>query len=434
MVVCLAALVVFGGLSLFGGNSMYRTTLTVACVAAMLVTGVMTGVAPAQNLDVVWDGGDGEWTNSNWNGGSDVLALIGQDNGSDGSSDKNGGTRIIIGGGAAVLYDANATDFNDFRVKQGSDLVLQDGASWTQNTTATWPENLWTEMDLSNLVLDGGTFIRTGSVPGEGGGAVLFGSWRGDDNFGNPSTPPPEVINISITNGGGIENEGQLWFGSWADGSEGLTITMTIDDGSLDLTGGDVPGVGDEGDADLLFSLLDNDPVYTVNFTGPGSITVDKSGILAPVGTTDPDTGDVTWSNLSPITYEELWDLGILQANGLSGPDGETFADHFTVTGSLGADDYVLTSEVGDDILLGDVNLDKEVNGLDVDPFVGLVTTGDFQVEGDMNGDGAVNGLDVDPFVAAVVGGGIQAVPEPATLALAGMGLLGLLWFGRKRR
>jgi hypothetical protein len=412
---------------------MYRTTLAVACVAAMLVTGVMTGVASAQGLDVVWDGGDGEWIDANWNGGSEALALIGQDDGSDGSSDINGGTRIIIGSAATVAYDENGT-IGDFRVKQGSDLVIQDGATWTQNTKATWPENLWTEMDLSNLVLDNGTFRRAGFVPGEGGGALIFGSWKGDDNFGNPSTPPPQVINIPITNGGGIENEGQLWFGSWGSAPEGIVVAMTIDDGSLDLTGGDVPGVGDEADADLVFTLLDTTaPDFSINFTGPGSITVDKSGIIAPVGTTDAE-GTVSWSNLSPITYEELWDLGILQANGLSGLDGATFAENFTVTGSLGADDYVLTSEVGDIFELGDVNLDGEVNGLDVDPFVDVLLNGPYQVEADMNEDSEVNGLDVDPFVEAVVGGGVQAVPEPATLALAGMGLLGLLWFGRKRR
>jgi hypothetical protein len=83
---------------------------------------------------------------------------------------------------------------------------------------------------------------------------------------------------------------------------------------------------------------------------------------------------------------------------------------------------------------LGDVNLDGVVNGLDVDPFVGLVTSGGFQTEADMNGDGAVNGLDVDPFVAAVVGGGgAQAVPEPGTLLLALMAGLALIAVGRRK-
>jgi hypothetical protein len=79
---------------------------------------------------------------------------------------------------------------------------------------------------------------------------------------------------------------------------------------------------------------------------------------------------------------------------------------------------------------LGDVNLDGVVNGLDVDPFVDRLLNGPYQIEPDMNGDGFINGLDVDPFVEAVAGGGgavvagPQAVPEPATAALAGAGLL----------
>ena len=52
------------------------------------------------------------------------------------------------------------------------------------------------------------------------------------------------------------------------------------------------------------------------------------------------------------------------------------------------------------DVLLGDVNLDGDVNLLDVAPFVELVSTGTFQAEADTNQDGAVNLLDVGPFVS----------------------------------
>jgi hypothetical protein len=69
--------------------------------------------------------------------------------------------------------------------------------------------------------------------------------------------------------------------------------------------------------------------------------------------------------------------------------------------------------------LLGDVNLNGEVNGLDVDPFVDVLLSGLYQPEADMNEDQVVNGLDVDPFVAAVVGGGMPQIPEPSTLLLA---------------
>jgi hypothetical protein len=79
--------------------------------------------------------------------------------------------------------------------------------------------------------------------------------------------------------------------------------------------------------------------------------------------------------------------------------------------------------------LLGDVNLDSQVNGLDVDPFVEILLGGGYQVEADMNEDTLVNGLDVDPFVAAVVGGGTQAVPEPSAVLLAVIAMAGLaLW------
>ena len=59
---------------------------------------------------------------------------------------------------------------------------------------------------------------------------------------------------------------------------------------------------------------------------------------------------------------------------------------------------------LGSTLLLGDLNHDAEVNGLDVDPFVDLLLSSRFDVAADMNGDGAVNGLDVELFVATVLG------------------------------
>jgi hypothetical protein len=78
-------------------------------------------------------------------------------------------------------------------------------------------------------------------------------------------------------------------------------------------------------------------------------------------------------------------------------------------------------------ILFGDVNLDLQVDGLDIEPFVDVMLNGPYQAEADMNKDQTVNGLDVDPFVAAIVGGGIQSVPEPSTflLCLVALGTAG---------
>ena len=56
-------------------------------------------------------------------------------------------------------------------------------------------------------------------------------------------------------------------------------------------------------------------------------------------------------------------------------------------------------------VVLGDVNLDGEVNLLDVPPFVDLLTTSGYQTEADINQDGAVDLLDVEPFVDLLSGG-----------------------------
>jgi hypothetical protein len=91
-------------------------------------------------------------------------------------------------------------------------------------------------------------------------------------------------------------------------------------------------------------------------------------------------------------------------------------------------DEIQLTAEPIDE-LLGDVNMDGVVNGLDVDPFVDVLLKGPYQAEADMNEDQVVNGLDVDPFVAAVLGGGTHQIPEPSTLLLAliALGVIGAL-------
>jgi hypothetical protein len=96
------------------------------------------------------------------------------------------------------------------------------------------------------------------------------------------------------------------------------------------------------------------------------------------------------------------------------------FDDDFRLIGhqATGLGDFDGLQLVDGGVLLGDVNLDGVVNGLDVDPFVDVLLSGPYQSEADMNEDQVVNGLDVDPFVAAVVGGS-QSVPEPSTLLLA---------------
>ena len=343
-------------------------------------------------IDVLWDGGDGEWNDPNWNGGMTIESLVGQTDGADGYNGSQ--ENIVIGSGATVNYNANDPrgdgGGSDFEIRQGANFTITDGASFTHLSDDSWSENRWTELDLSNLVIDNGSFIRTGSVREEGGGALIFGSWQGDDTFNQPESPDHLETNILITNGGRLINEGQLWIGSWDDTPpNGSVIGITINDGELDLTGGDVIIEEDLANADLIFSNRfnindnpDDQPTYSINFTGPGSITVDSSGI---VNAFKEDSFLDAWDpvSLQPITYQQLWDAGILQANGESGPDGANFSDFFTTENQLGQNDYKLISQI---------------------PGTGGPTCGNF--DGDNDVDTADRNIQVTNWTGALMGGG----------------------------
>ena len=55
-------------------------------------------------------------------------------------------------------------------------------------------------------------------------------------------------------------------------------------------------------------------------------------------------------------------------------------------------------------VLLGDVNLDEEVNFLDIGPFIRLLASGSFQVEADFTGNGRVDFLDISQFIISLTG------------------------------
>ena len=54
--------------------------------------------------------------------------------------------------------------------------------------------------------------------------------------------------------------------------------------------------------------------------------------------------------------------------------------------------------------ILGDVNCDRVVDLLDIQPFVDAIVSGTHDPKADLNLDGAVNLLDVSPFVSLLSG------------------------------
>ena len=303
---------------------------------------------------------------------------------------------------------------------------------------------------MTELNIDGATFNRgTDASAGLSGGPMIFGSWN--DYEGQQSA-------INITGGGLFRNDGQIWFGCPDDNNADIGVTMTINDGTVDLTGGNrFTGVGDNGigmtNDDELYILQDmafcyghdgtslKNETYAINFTGPGTFVVDN-GIIAPVQSATPGpSGSGAWTTNvlggganDLLSYEDLWDVGILQANGVSGLDGATFSTYFTVTGAKASPNYTLTSLVVN-LVGGDLNSDGMVTSADLDIVRanwGTSVTPGCLLCGDANGDGAVNSGDLD-VVRANWGTGVGAascpvVPEPGTLCLLLAGALGLLF------
>ncbi len=58
----------------------------------------------------------------------------------------------------------------------------------------------------------------------------------------------------------------------------------------------------------------------------------------------------------------------------------------------------------GDSILLGDVNMDGEVDFFDISSFIELLTSNTFQAEADINEDGEVTFFDIQPFIDILSG------------------------------
>ena len=234
-------------------------------------------------------------------------------------------------------------------------------------------QNAVEEIDLG---VNGGNFgwdQREGSFDFEGEKtADMIDPLAEYDHTNVVSDPPTSIVNRAITTGEvargtGIPGlDGSLLLG---DFPTGLIFYLNVDTDPLNG--------GQDGLAELI-TLADNgDPVR----------------LLDAINQTRADRG------LDSVTRADLrFSLGI---------DGAVYI--------LNKRDGIIRRLAA---VPGDVNLDGEVNGLDVDPFVEVLLSGPYQVEADMNEDQVVNGLDVDPFVAAVVGGTHQ-IPEPSTFLLS---------------
>jgi hypothetical protein len=425
-------------------------------VATVVVVSIFGGAACPRVealTQVTWDGTfSNQWHEANWTKdgipGQTADAAIGFD----GHVGGRGGVDMIVGGGAVVEHNHNASSVpggqGDFKPRMdlapGGSLTIKEGAVLQMDSHSD-ADGRWTRVGL-DITLDNGTLRRTFSPPSGSGGKIIFG-YHGE-------LAANQKINIKVINGGRIENSGKIIFGEldYFNGqggsnnghSDGIEVAMTINNGTLDLTGGGYPDYPfGFVSGELVFGYEYHQDVgprnekYSINFTGPGTIIVDphfddnagqylggiyaikqdSTGAYAPLGG-GPDF-------FTPIGYDDLWNIGILQANGQSGLTGATFSTYFTTTGDKFHQNYTLTSLLAPPGVAGDYNNNGTVDGAD---YVLWRNGGPLQNE--VDAPGTVNGADYTawrarfgnpPGSGSGLGGG--AVPEPAgvTLILAGL-------------
>ena len=132
---------------------------------------------------------------------------------------------------------------------------------------------------------------------------------------------------------------------------------------------------------------------------GLGEMEFDTSFLDFEVGPTEPVT--LQWA-----TYFDAADeAGISRLWGGIHVPADDFAGRI-MGSTIGIDAFAKAVEFFEEnLLVGDVNCDGEINKLDVAPFVQLLVSGEYSAKADINGDGAVTLLDVQGFVALIIGG-----------------------------
>ena len=213
----------------------------------------------------------------------------------------------------------------------------------------------------------GGSVSSAGDVNGDGFADLIVGA-SGDDNNGTES--------------------GSAQVFSGVDGS----VLYNFDgDSAGDMFGFSVSGAGDVND-DGFADLIVGAPFDDNNGMDSGSARV-LSGVDGSVlYSFDGPPGDMFGDSV--------------QGSGDANGDG---VDDFTVFArSLnGAVDVGFATLFGSQIsatILGDINLDGNIDFLDISPFISILTSGGFQLEADINQDDAVDFLDISPFIGVLLG------------------------------
>ena len=168
-------------------------------------------------------------------------------------------------------------------------------------------------------------------------------------------------------------------------GITGISATVAVDPTS-------------EGPLFLRLGFTDSAAGGT-GFSSADALVVQNDGEFVDLFFEINDTALVNVPNTGTASFEEVLSnvdrLRILSAE--SGPA-------YMVSGKDRLASVLLIDNIvavgGPPVLLGDVNLDKVVNFLDITPFISLLSMKEFLAEADINQSGEVNFLDISGFIS----------------------------------
>ena len=281
-----------------------------------------------------------------------------------------------------VVIDSSVTE-GPSGLRSGQTLTLVDGGSLRRNFAVV----------DATLNVQGGTLgqgVETaGGVVNISGGTVgsFFEAYSGSEVNISGGIVGDNFLSLAVTaNSGSVVNI-----------SGGLVTGVEASPGSVvNITGGTV----DIGVQVALSQIgLNASSGSEVNISGG---TVTGGGFFAQDGSEVNIRGTQFSLNgelLDELVVGETFTItepiqtleGIL-ADGSSFSFGESYGG-----GPVFSPDAILTVTLSS--ILGDVNVDGEVNFLDISPFIALLSAGDFQDEADIDGNGVVNFSDIAPFI-----------------------------------
>ena len=272
----------------------------------------------------------------------------------------------------------------------------------------------------------GGSIDFTSVTEFSGGKTLIDGSGSPDDEHIRLNPGTTTMKNVTIQNESDLLTGGtiDLQSGSQLNGRGNLAMNVINSAGTV------APGFNDYNDSltiDGTFTQTAGGHLKIDFVSGSGPAPFDHLQI-----TGQTQLGGVLDLQLGPDFHPAVDDeFRILDAASLSGKFALTTG--FTIDSNLRLAPFVDATGVTMRVVLsGDANLDHQVDGADYVAWADhFLKTGNDYTQGDFNNDGIVDGADytvwADHFLKSPSSLTFNAVPEPSTLALAGIGALALL-------